>query len=101
VVIYKTALEEIVMNAITLNQAQRDLKGVIEKVLADTEPIIISTDEGESIVLLPLADYNAWQETLYLLSNPANAAHLRQSIAEANNNQHYNCLPFSLQIERK
>jgi len=28
-------------------------------------------------------EVNSWQETLYLLSNPANAEHLRQSIAEA------------------
>jgi hypothetical protein len=28
-------------------------------------------------------EFNSWQETLYLLSNPANAEHLRQSIAEA------------------
>lgn len=30
-----------------------------------------------------LDDSNAWKETLYLLSNPANAEHLRRSIAEA------------------
>ena len=76
------------MNAVTLNQAQKNLKLLVDKVLTDIEPTIISTDEGESIVMLPLAEYNAWQETLYLLSNPANAAHLRQSIAEADNNQH-------------
>jgi antitoxin YefM len=72
------------MNAVTLNQAQKNLKILVDKVLADVEPTIISTDEGESIVMLPLAEYNAWQETLYLLSNPANVAHLRKSIAEAN-----------------
>ncbi len=33
--------------------------------------------------MVPLDEYNAWQETHYLLSNPANAAHLKQSIAEA------------------
>jgi prevent-host-death family protein len=47
------------MNAITLNQAQKNLKVLVDKVLTDFEPTIISTDEGESIVLLPLAEYNA------------------------------------------
>jgi len=29
------------------------------------------------------AEERSWRETLYLLSNPANADHLRKSIAEA------------------
>jgi antitoxin YefM len=33
--------------------------------------------------MLSMDEFNAWQETAYLLSNPANAARLRKSIAEA------------------
>jgi len=36
---------------------------------------------------LLLKELSAWQETLYLLSNPANAEHLRQSIMEAENGE--------------
>ena len=32
---------------------------------------------------MPLDEFNSWKETLYLLGNPANAAHLRRSVAEA------------------
>ena len=32
---------------------------------------------------MPLDEINSWKETLYLLSNPANAANLRRSIAES------------------
>jgi antitoxin YefM len=32
---------------------------------------------------MPLDEFNSSKETLYLLANPANAAHLRRSIAEA------------------
>jgi len=71
------------MQAITLNQAQADLPGVINRVVDDAEPVIICTDRGQQVVCLPLDEFNAWQETLYLLSSPANAAHLRGSIAEA------------------
>ncbi|MBS1251932.1 MAG: Antitoxin YefM [Anaerolineales bacterium] len=71
------------MNAVTLNEAKRDLEGLIAQVILDAEPTIVSTDNGQRVVLLPLDEFNAWQETVYLLSNPANAAHLRQSIAEA------------------
>jgi len=39
-------------------------------------------ETGQQVVA-PLEEYSAWQETRYLLAHPANAAHLRQSIAEA------------------
>jgi antitoxin YefM len=71
------------MNVVTVNEAKRNLDLLIAKVVASAEPTIITTDTGQQIVLLRLDEFNAWQETAYLLSNPANAAHLRQSIAEA------------------
>jgi antitoxin YefM len=71
------------MQAITVTQAQQNLVGVIETVVADAEPVIICTDSGQQVVCLPLDEFNSWKETLYLLSNPANADHLRRSMAEA------------------
>ena len=71
------------MNIVTINEAKRNLDSLIQKVFSDAEPAIITTDSGQQIVLLPLDEYNAWKETAYLLSNPANAEHLRKSIAEA------------------
>jgi antitoxin YefM len=75
------------MQAVTLKVAKRNLPQIVEQVLADAEPRIVVTDKGEQVVLMPLDEYNSWKETLYLLSNPANAAHLRRSIAEANAGQ--------------
>ena len=71
------------MNATTVNDAKNNLERLIEQVTADAEPTIICGDQGQKAVLLSLDEFNSWQETLYLLANPANAAHLRQSIAEA------------------
>ncbi len=71
------------MNAVTINEAKANLERLIEQVISDVEPTIICTDAGQQIVLLPIDEFNSWQETLYLLSNPFNAEHLRQSIAEA------------------
>jgi antitoxin YefM len=71
------------MNVISLDDAKQDLEAVVARVLADAEPTIVNTTSGESIVMVSLEDFNAWRETAYLLQNPANAAHLRQSIAEA------------------
>jgi antitoxin YefM len=71
------------MNVVTVNEAKRNLDSLVEKVLSNAEPTIITTDSGQQIVLLSLDEFNTWQETAYLLSNPANAAHIRHSIAEA------------------
>jgi antitoxin YefM len=71
------------MNAVTLKDAKLNLEQLVEKVIANAEPTIIVTESGEQVVFLPLDEYNSWKETLYLLSNPANAEHLRRSIAEA------------------
>ncbi len=71
------------MNAVTANEAKQNLNGLIEQAISNIEPIIICSDEGEKAVLLSLDEFNSWQETLYLLSNPANAEHLQKSIAEA------------------
>ena len=71
------------MNMVTVNEAKRNLDSLIKKVFSDAEPTIITTETGQQIVLLSLDEFNSWQETAYLLSNPANAARLRKSIAEA------------------
>ncbi len=71
------------MNAVTVSEAKRDLERLIERVISDAEPTIVVTESGAQAVVLSLDEYNSWKETLYLLSNPANAAHLRKSIAEA------------------
>ena len=71
------------MNAVTLKKAKRNLESLVEQVIADAEPTIVVTESGGQVVFLPLDEYNSWKETLYLLANPANAEHLRRSIAEA------------------
>jgi antitoxin YefM len=71
------------MQAVTLKEAKRNLPRIVEQILADAEPRIVVTDQGGQVVLMPLDEFNSWKETLYLLGNPANAAHLRKSMAEA------------------
>jgi antitoxin YefM len=70
------------MNSITVSQAETNFRQVVRRILEDLEPTIVTTESGESIVMLSLDEFNAWQETLYLLSTPANAAHIQRSIAE-------------------
>lgn len=71
------------MNAVTLADAKANLEKLIEQVLANAEPAILCTESGEKVVLVSLDEFNSWKETIYLLGNPANAEHLRKSMAEA------------------
>jgi len=71
------------MTTVPLTEAKQNLEKLIEQVIADADPIILSTEAGQEVVLLSLDEFNSWKETIYLLSNPANAAHLRKSISEA------------------
>lgn len=71
------------MNSINLANSNHDLGQVAAKVIADAEPTVVDLGSGERVVVMPLEDFNAWQETVYLIKNPANAAHLSKSIAEA------------------
>ncbi|HAF13925.1 MAG TPA: antitoxin [Blastocatellia bacterium] len=73
------------MNNITLDEAKNDLEGILRKVVEDAEPTVLSTENGDKVVLLGLDEFNSWKETVYLLGNPANATRLRKSISEAAN----------------
>lgn len=75
------------MNAMTVQEAEQNLARLITRVVSDAEPTIVVSETGEQVVVIPLEEYNSWKETLYLLSNSANAAHLRTSIAEAQSGQ--------------
>ncbi|MBF0203689.1 MAG: type II toxin-antitoxin system Phd/YefM family antitoxin [Desulfamplus sp.] len=70
------------MNAVSTIQASKNLDSLIEQIIADVEPAILFNDKGKQAVLMSLDEFNSWQETFYLLSNPVNAEHLCQSIQE-------------------
>ncbi len=71
------------MNITTISSAKQNLENLIEQIENDAEPILIMLDEDRKAVLMSESEFNSWQETIYLLSNPANAEHLRKSLAEA------------------
>lgn len=70
------------MDAITYTAARANLAQTMNRVCDDHEPIIITRKTDQAVVMLSLEDYNALQETAYLLRSPANARRLLESIAE-------------------
>jgi antitoxin YefM len=70
------------MDAISYTTARNNLAKTIDKVNDDHAPIIITRQKGKSAVLISLDDYNAFEETAYLMRNPKNAERLLKAIQD-------------------
>ncbi|HYX30129.1 MAG TPA: type II toxin-antitoxin system prevent-host-death family antitoxin [Pyrinomonadaceae bacterium] len=75
------------MTTISVDEAKQNLERIIEQVMNDAEPAVVRTERGDEVVLLSRDEFDSWNETVYLLSTPANAAHLKKSIEEAERGQ--------------
>jgi antitoxin YefM len=71
------------MDTISYSELRQKLKARMDKVCADQAPLLVTRQNGEPVVMMSLAEYESLEETLHLLSSPANAEHLLRSIAEA------------------
>jgi antitoxin YefM len=72
------------MDAITYSSARANLASTMDRVCSDHEPLIITRNGEQSVVMLSLEDYKALEETAYLLRSPANARRLLNSMAQLN-----------------
>ncbi len=70
------------MDAISYTAARANLAKTMANVCNDHTPIIITRKSEDPVVMMSLEDYNAMQETTYLLRSPENARNLLESIAE-------------------
>ena len=70
------------MDAISYTAARQNLAKTMDKVCLDHEPIIITRNNEQSVVMMSLSDYKALEETAYLLRSPKNARRLLESIAQ-------------------
>ena len=70
------------MDAITYSAARANLARTMDRVCEDHEPLIITRNGQQSVVMLSLEDYKALEETAYLLRSPANARRLLSAAAQ-------------------
>jgi antitoxin YefM len=75
------------MKAITYTAARQNLAKTMEKVCQDRAPIIITRKASNSVVIMSLEDYEALEETAYLLRSPKNTRRLIESIAQLENDK--------------
>ncbi|UXZ53311.1 type II toxin-antitoxin system prevent-host-death family antitoxin [Halomonas sp. 7T] len=70
------------MDAISYTAARTHLAKIMEQVCEDHSPVVITRNKAQSVVMISLEDYEALQETAYLLRAPKNARRMLESVVE-------------------
>ena len=70
------------INTITYTSARRNLPQTMDKDCDDHAPVIITRKAAKPVVMMSLDDYEALEETAYLLRSPKNARRLLESIVQ-------------------
>lgn len=70
------------MHAITFSDARKHFAATMNSVTNDAEPVRVMRRDAPDIVMVDANEYDAMVETIYLFSNPANAAHLNESLEQ-------------------
>lgn len=73
--------------AVSASEARSRLFRLIQQVNDDHVPVRISSRGGGDAVLMSAADFDSWQETVYLLRSPANASRLIGAVARDKSGQ--------------
>lgn len=75
------------MKAMTYTAARQNLAKTMEKVCRDRAPVIVTRKSSDSVVIMSLEDFEALEETAYLLRSPKNTRRLIESVAELENGE--------------
>lgn len=70
------------MDVLTFTDTRQNLKDVMDRVVENHTPVVVTRQRAEAVVMVSLADWNSMEETARLLSSPANAARLAAGIAQ-------------------
>jgi antitoxin YefM len=70
------------MDVLTYSDTRARLKEVMDQVVDDRSPVVVTRQNGEAVVMVSLSDWNAIEDTVHLLSSPRNAARLAEAIAQ-------------------
>ncbi|MFT3848763.1 MAG: type II toxin-antitoxin system prevent-host-death family antitoxin [Propionivibrio sp.] len=70
------------MDTITYTSLRATLASAMDRVCDDHEPLIVTRNGAQSVVMLSLEDYKALEETAALLRAPAAAKRLLAAVAQ-------------------
>ena len=70
------------MRSIAYSFARQHLADTMKNVCLDHNPVIVTSKNNTAVVMMSLTDYEALQETSYLLRSPQNTKRLFESIKQ-------------------
>lgn len=70
------------METISYSAFRSHLAHTLDKVNDDHKPVLITRQNGKPAVVMSLEDFQAYEETAYLMASPKNAERLNQAITE-------------------
>ena len=70
------------MTTLSYTNARNNLASVMKQATDDREPITITRNGHEPVVVLSMEEFESMEETLHLLSSPANAERIRQGLED-------------------
>jgi antitoxin YefM len=71
------------MNVTTISKFRKNAKNYFDQVIEGKGVLLITRNDGQTVVVMSLDDYNSKAETDYLNSTSANRKHLEKSIADS------------------
>jgi len=70
------------MDVLSFTDTRARLKDVMDRVVDDHRPVVVTRQKAEAVVMVSLSDWNAMAETMALIDSPTNRRRLAESIAE-------------------
>jgi len=68
---------------VSYTDLRKELARYMDRANEDRDPILVTRQGKAPVVMMAASEFEGWQETVHLLSSPANAQELLTSIAEA------------------
>ncbi|NEU12925.1 type II toxin-antitoxin system prevent-host-death family antitoxin [Methylobacterium sp. BTF04] len=70
------------MTHVGFTELRKNLATHFDRVEADRTELVVTRQNHEDLVILPLAEFESLRETLHLLGTPANARRLTEALAQ-------------------
>ena len=71
------------LDVIGYSDARQRLAKLMDAVVDDRKPVIVTRRKAAAVVMLSLEEYEAMAETLHLLRSPKNAQRLQKAVRDA------------------
>jgi antitoxin YefM len=69
------------MDVSTFTETRKNFASTMQQVIDNKEPVVITRQNHESVVMLSLSDFKSYEETAYLMQSINNATRLNSAIA--------------------